>query len=151
MCNLGLNMSEVELIAKAKLGEHDAKYDLPVSLEKIQAGFPAPNGGHIDGSLDLNEFCIPHPNSCYIFQVEGESMINAGILPGDYLIIDRAKEPKAGDIVIASIYGEYTVKYLELKPKPRLVPANTLFKPIEIIAEMCCEIEGVVITSVRKY
>lgn len=144
-------MSELKPIGKTEFKEHNPQYELPVSLEKIQAGFPAPNGGHIDGSLDLNEFCIPHPNSCYIFQVSGESMINAGILSGDYLVLDRSKEARNGDIVIASVYGEYTVKYLQLFPKPQLIPANPNYKPIDIIPEMDCEIEGVVITSIRKY
>ena len=97
---------------------------LPLSLEKIPAGFPAPNGGYVDGSLDLNEFCISHPASSYIFQVIGDSMIEAGILPDDYLVVDRAREPRHGDIVIAEVGQEFTVKYLELTPVPRLVPAN---------------------------
>lgn len=124
---------------------------LPVSLEKIPAGFPAPNGGYIDGRLDLNEFCISHPASSYIFQVIGDSMIEAGILPDDYLVVDRAREARHGDIVIAEVNQEFTVKYLELVPAPRLVPANRNYRPILITPELECQIIGVVVTSLRKY
>ena len=124
---------------------------LPLSLEKIPAGFPAPNGGYVDGSLDLNEFCISHPASSYIFQVIGDSMIEAGILPDDYLVVDLAREPRHGDIVIAEVGQEFTVKYLELTPVPRLVPANSAYQPVVITPDLECEIIGVVVTSLRKY
>ncbi|MDD6176960.1 MAG: translesion error-prone DNA polymerase V autoproteolytic subunit [Succinivibrionaceae bacterium] len=144
-------MEEAKFIGPTEEREHSEYYELPLGLEKIQAGFPTPNGGQVDSKLDLNEFCIPHPNSCYIFQVAGESMIEAGIMPGDYLIIDRAKEAKNGDIVIAAVNGEYTVKYIEFYPRPRLIPANKNFPEIILKEGMQCEIEGVVISTVRKY
>ncbi len=145
-------ITDVRLTAKISKDIQKAeKLQLPVSLEKIAAGFPIPNGGYIDEHLDLNEFCISHPAASYIFQVIGDSMINAGILPDDYLVVDRSREPLHGDIVIASIQGEYTVKYFETHPKPRLVPANPAYKPLNITEELECEIVGVVITSVRKY
>lgn len=144
-------MSTIKFIGKTEEREHNTDFELPVSLEKVQAGFPAPNGGQIDGKLDLNEFCISHPSSSYIFQVAGESMIEAGIMPGDYLIIDRSVEPRNGDIVIAAINGEYTVKYLERYPIPKLIPANKNYRTIFITEDMQCEIEGVVVSTVRKY
>ncbi|MGN1392803.1 MAG: LexA family protein [Succinivibrionaceae bacterium] len=126
--------------------------ELPISLEKITAGFPAPNGGYIDDTLDLNELCIKHPNSSFIFKVAGDSMIEAGILPGDYVVLDRAKEPKNGDIVIASVYNEFTIKYYyNMNGPTRLVPANVNYQPIIIIPEMNCEILGVIVSSIRKY
>ncbi len=138
-------------VARVPEDSGKSRTPLPLSLEKIPAGFPAPNGGYIDGSLDLNEFCISHPASSYIFQVIGDSMIEAGILPDDYLVVDRAREPRHGDIVIAEVGQEFTVKYLELTPVPRLVPANSAYQPVVITPDLECEIIGVVVTSLRKY
>ncbi len=144
-------MADVKFIGEAQISDHNQQYELTLALDKIQAGFPAPNNGEIDGKLDLNEFCISHPASSYIFQVAGESMIEAGIMPGDYLVIDRSVEPRNGDIVIAAVNGEYTVKFFERRPTPRLIPANSAYKPIIITDDMECEIEGVVVSTVRKY
>lgn len=141
-------------IAAPAVFQEDAdrpRVEIPLSMEKVAAGFPLPNGGHIDSSLDLNEFCIRHPASSYIFQVEGESLINAGIQPGDYLIVDRAVPPKNGDLVIASIHGEFTAKFFRQGPVPQLIPANPEYAPIVITPELECEITGVVVTSFRKY
>ena len=78
-------------------------------------------------------------------------MIEAGILPDDYLVVDRAREARHGDIVIAEVNQEFTVKYLELVPAPRLVPANRNYRPLTITPELECQIIGVVVTSLRKY
>ena len=71
--------------------------------------------------------------------------------PDDYLVVDRAREARHGDIVIAEVNQEFTVKYLELVPAPRLVPANRNYRPILITPELECQIIGVVVTSLRKY
>lgn len=141
---------DATLIGKANITS--PHLEIPLSLEKIFAGFPAPNNGYIDDCLDLNELCIQHPNASYIFKVAGESMIEAGILPGDYLVVDRSKEPRKGDIVIATVYNDFTVKYLDyINGKACLVPANSAYEPIVITEEMECEIVGVVVSSIRKY
>ncbi len=130
---------------------YTASASLPLSEEKVPAGFPLPNGGNVESSLDLNEFCIIHPATSYIFQVTGDSLIEAGILPDDYLIVDRSCLPKNGDLVIAAIHGEFTAKFYHTYPVPQLVPANRNYSPIIITGDMECEITGVVITSFRKF
>ena len=62
---------------------YTASASLPLSEEKVPAGFPLPNRGNVESSLDLNEFCIIHPATSYIFQVTGDSLIEAGITPTD--------------------------------------------------------------------
>lgn len=141
--------SEVQPYAKASCD--CIKVELPVATESIQAGFPAPNGGYIDGKLDVNEFLICSPHSTYIYKVSGESMIEAGIMPGDYVLVDSSIKPVNGDVVVAVIDGEYTIKELELSNPPKLIPHNSEYAPIQITENSLVTIIGPVISVIRKY
>ncbi len=123
---------------------------LPVYLTRVRAGFPTPNEGEIDEKLDLNEHLIEHPAATFFVRVEGSSMKDAGIFEGDLLIVDRAKEAKDGDVVLAILDGEFTVKRLSKGEKIILEPANSSFNPIEISEEMDFQVWGVVTYTVRK-
>ena len=83
---------------------------LPLALWSVAAGFPSPAEGQIDEALDLNELLIEHPSATYFVRVKGDSMRDAGIHHGDLLIVDRAKVPRSGDVVIAALNGAFTVK-----------------------------------------
>jgi len=85
---------------------------LPLFACAVAAGFPSPAEDYVEGKLDLNEHLIRRPAATFIVRVEGESMTGAGILPGDLLVVDRSLKPKSGDIVIAAVGGELTVKRL---------------------------------------
>jgi len=122
---------------------------IPIYLVSVSAGFPSPAQDYVDRCLDLNELCIQHPASTYFVRVEGESMIEAGIIDGDILVVDRSLKPRHEDIVIASVNGEMTVKTLELKPRVRLVPKNPKYQPIEGNALEELSIFGVVSSVVR--
>ena len=135
----------------AKSSSDSIKIELPVATESIQAGFPAPNGGYIDGKLDVNEFLISSPHSTYIYKVSGESMIDAGIMPGDYVLVDSSIEPSNGDVVVALVDGEYTIKELVLSNPPKLVPRNCEYAPVQITENSLVTIIGPVISVVRKY
>lgn len=135
----------------AKASSDSIKVELPVATESIQAGFPAPNGGYIDGKLDVNEFLISSPHSTYIYKVSGESMIDAGIMPGDYVLVDSSIEPSNGDVVVALVDGEYTIKELVLSNPPKLVPSNSEYAPVQITENSLVTIIGPVISVVRKY
>ena len=135
----------------AKASSDSIKVELPVATESIQAGFPAPNGGYIDGKLDVNEFLISSPHSTYIYKVSGESMIDAGIMPGDYVLVDSSIEPSNGDVVVALVDGEYTIKELVLSNPPKLVPRNSEYAPVQITENSLVTIIGPVISVVRKY
>ncbi|MBQ9275586.1 MAG: translesion error-prone DNA polymerase V autoproteolytic subunit [Succinivibrio sp.] len=125
--------------------------ELPLAEEAIEAGFPSPNGGYIDGGLDVNEFLVQHPENTFIYRVSGESMIEAGILPGDYVLVDNSSPVRNLDIVVASIDGEFTVKQLSLGPPRRLLPCNRDFPPLEIAEFSEVKIIGPVISVVRRY
>ena len=88
--------------------------------------------GYLDEHLDLNRLCIRRPASTFLLRVEGDSMVDAGIFAGDILIVDRSLEAVAGDVVVASLEGEFTVKELQLLPTPMLKPRNAAYAPIPI-------------------
>ena len=95
--------------------------------------------------IDLNKEFVPHPLSTFIIESTGYCMINAFIPPSARLIVDRSVTAKNGDIVLAVLDGEFTVKFLKKNNyKCWLVPANSKFKEIEITAEMNMQIWGVV-------
>ena len=117
---------------------HRRHLPLPLVLHVIDAGFPSPAEGQIDEALDLNDLLIEHPNSTYFVRVQGDSMQGAGIYHGDLLIVDRAKSPKAGDIVIAALNGSFTVKrWRPLRHPPSMTHENSSYSTIyggELIA-----------------
>ncbi len=112
---------------------------------KIHAGFPSPAMDHLEERIDLNKEFIKHPLSTFIVDCEGNSMINAFIPPKAKLIVDRSITPKNGDIVLAVLNGEFTVKYLQKNEfKCSLLPANKKYKRIEITPEIDMQVWGVV-------
>ena len=123
---------------------------MPMFTESVAAGFPSPATDHCESRLDLNELCVQHPAATYFVRAQGDSMIEAGIFPGDVLVVDRALTAKHGDIVIAVLNGELTVKKLETRPNVRLVPMNSNYDPIEIHEETDIEIFGVATTAVHS-
>ena len=121
------------------------KLKRPVFLVPVAAGFPSPAEDYIEGTLDLNSYLIKHPAATFFVKVTGYSMINAGIHPGDTLIIDRALEPVNKNVVIAVLNGELTVKRLKIENKKIfLIPENNSYSPIKIDKDMDFEIWGVV-------
>lgn len=127
--------------------------EIPLYSSKVPAGFPSPADDHIEKRLDTNEYLIDQENATFFATVEGESMIDAGLLPGDKAVVDKSKRPVNGDIVVALIYGENTIKTFHRKRDGsiQLLPANPKFKPIEITEDMGFEVWGVVISSFRRY
>ncbi|MDQ9890036.1 LexA family protein [Acinetobacter pittii] len=85
---------------------------IPYALEKINAGFPSPAQDYIDKALDMNEHLIKNETATFIVKVASLSMLNAGIDVDDELIVDRSLDAKHGDIVVALIDNEFTVKRL---------------------------------------
>jgi len=117
----------------------------PLFMVPVTAGFPSPAEDYIEGKLDLNRHLIKHPAATFFVRVAGDSMIDAGIHPGDILIVDRSLEPADRKVVIAVINGELTVKRIRMKKgRLYLMPENEKYKPIEIEKEMNFDIWGVV-------
>lgn len=96
------------------------------------SAFGNPAQDYIHARIDLNEYCISHPSATYFLIASGESMSEAGITDGSLLVVDRSIGACHGDIVIASIAGEFTVKRLCLRPVKQLEPMNPNFQPIPL-------------------
>ncbi len=117
----------------------------PVFLDSVSAGFPSPATDYMENKLDLNEYLIKHPAATFIVKAKGSSMTDANIFSGDLLIVDRSVSPKNNDIVIASIFGDLTVKKLQKKEDSFfLLSANSNYPSIQVKEEMECFIWGVI-------
>ena len=125
--------------------------ELPLAAGAISAGFPSPAEEYIELAIDLNKELIKHPAATFYARVKGSSMIDAGIADGDLLIIDKALEPKDGDIAVCFLDGEFTLKRLALKEDGiYLMPANAEFKPIRITEENDFLVWGMLAYIVHK-
>jgi DNA polymerase V len=129
--------------------------ELPLYSSKVSAGLPSPAEEHIEKRLDPSGFLIDQKDSTFFVTIQGYSMMDIGLLPGDKAVVDRSKIASIGDIVLAAIDGEFTIKTLSRKKNgaPRLLPANTTgaYSAIEISEEMSFEIWGVVTGSFRRF
>ena len=131
---------------------HASNLNLPLFSSRVQAGFPSPADDHLEASLDLNQHLIKHPASTFFVTTSGNSMINAGINDNDTLIVDRSLEPKHGDIIIAVLNSELTVKRLYAKDnKVFLIPENQDYSIIEVNEEMDFLVWGVVTSVIHQF
>lgn len=76
----------------------------------VVAGFPSPAEQYQEQPLDLNDLLVKRPAATFFVRVQGDSMIGAGITDGDLLVVDRSLRPADGDIIIACVDGDFTVK-----------------------------------------
>jgi DNA polymerase V len=83
---------------------------IPLYADRVQAGFPSPAEGLLDEMIDLNSYLVKNPQATFLLRVSGESMTGAGIFPDDLLVVDRSEEAKSGQIVVAVVDNEFTVK-----------------------------------------
>ena len=121
----------------------------------IRAGFPSPAEDYLHDSLDFNRDLIRNPEATFYGRVEGDSMIEAGICDGDIAVIDRSVEAQNGDVVVAYVNEEFTIKYLDLTHRVEgyieLRPANRQFKPIRIDSDDDFEVWGVVVWTIKQW
>lgn len=121
----------------------------------IKAGFPSPAEDYQHDTLDFNRDLIKHPEATFYGRVDGDSMTDAGINDGDIAIIDRSVEADDGDVIVAFINNEFTIKYLDLSHKAEgyieLRPANPKYKPIRIDDSDDFEVWGVVVWTIKSW
>ncbi|WP_447866687.1 translesion error-prone DNA polymerase V autoproteolytic subunit [Rahnella bonaserana] len=124
--------------------EHLQKITLPLFLDRVPCGFPSPAQDYVESRIDLNKLLIAHPSATYFIRVSGHSMSDANVNEGDLLVVDSALTAVHGDIVVAAVDGEFTVKKLRTHPLLQLVPMNPNYQPITFQDEESLEIFGVV-------
>lgn len=119
-------------------------------LGTVQAGFPTPAEEELVDTISLDEYLIENKEATFMLKVSGDSMIDAGIMENDLVLADRSVTPRTGDIVIAEIDSEWTMKYLrKTNGQLWLQAANKNYKPIYPKEEL--KIAAVVKAVVRKY
>ena len=132
--------------------QRKTRLKLPLYGSRLAAGFPSPADEYLEKTLDLNEYLVDKPAATFFVRAAGDSMIGAGIQPGDLLVVDRAKEPKNNSVVVALVNGEFTVKRFSKKGiKISLKAENPAFKPLEITSDMDFEVWGVVTHVIHSF
>jgi repressor LexA len=124
-------------------------FNLPL-VGNVAAGFPSPAEEELRDNISFDEYLINHPSSSFVLSVTGDSMIGEGIKEKDLVIVERGREPKNGDIILAEVDGHWTMKFFRKKGKKiTLEAANPNYPPISPQEEL--RIAGVITAVVRKY
>ena len=124
---------------------------IPYALALVPAGFPSSAQDYFSADIDLNDHLIQDRAATFIVRVTGQSMTNAGISDGDELIVDRSLEPKHGNVVIAVIDGELTVKRLQITPRGVVLKAeNNAYPDIHVHELADLSIWGVVTRCLHR-
>ena len=116
----------------------------------VQAGFPSPEEESLCDIISMDEYLVAKPETSFLLQVSGDSMIGEGIMGGDLVIVEKGREPKSGDIVIAEVDGEWTIKYFKREGKQVVLEAANPEYPV-IRAKTELRLGGVVTAVIRKY
>jgi SOS regulatory protein LexA len=116
----------------------------------VQAGFPSPEEESLCDIISMDEYLVARPESSFLLQVSGDSMVGEGIMAGDLVVVEKGREPKSGDIVIAEVDGEWTMKYFKREGKQVVLEAaNPKYPVIRPRTEL--RLGGVVTAVIRKY
>lgn len=142
MCSI---INPMKAILRARLvPSTTATYPFPET--RIPAGFPSPAQDYAATEIDLNSELIRDEAATYILRVTGNSMIDAGISDGDEIIVDRSLTPAPGNVVVAAVDGEFTVKRFSIDQQGQgwLLPENPAYPPLPIESGADFTIFGVV-------
>ena len=143
---------EAEILEKDEKGHlkfKQSSFAIPM-VGSVQAGFPSPEEEALCDILSMDEYLITKPDASFLLQVRGDSMNGEGIMEGDLVIIEKGRQPKIGDVVIAEVDGEWTMKYFKKQNgKVYLEAANPKY-PI-IWPKTALQLGGVVTAVIRKY
>ena len=121
-------------------------------LSFISAGFPSPAEDFMELSISLDKHLIQNPAATFMAYANGNSMVRVGIHHGDILIVDRSLNARDGDVIIALLYGEFTVKEISIVDGSLfIVPRNPQYSSVKITSEMGFEVWGVVTSSIRRH
>jgi SOS regulatory protein LexA len=117
---------------------------------EIAAGFPSPAEEELRDVISFDEYLVTRPESSFLLKVRGDSMAGEGIMEGDLVIVEKGRDPKNGDIIVAEVDGEWTIKYFRIEGKNVILEAaNPKYQPVKPKSELC--LGGVVTAVIRKY
>lgn len=124
---------------------------LPFFISTVPAGFPSPAEDYSEENLDINDLLMQHPAATYYVRVKGDSMTGAGIYDGSILVVDRSVKPSSGNIVLAVINGEVTVKRLiEHRGRYTLQAENPAYPTIQVPDGSELQVWGVVMYIIHQ-
>lgn len=131
----------------------DAALSLLLADCAVRAGFPSMAAELGAKRIDLTAVLVTHPQATYLWRVAGDSMEAAGIYDGDLAVVNRALEARHGNIVVAGVDYDYTIKFLEQRGsgRIRLVAANPTYPPIVPRSEQTVDLWGVVTASIKRF
>ena len=144
-----LNKGALEKDAKGFLKPARLSFNLPI-VGNVAAGFPSPAEEELRDTISMDEYLVAKPDASFLLQVTGDSMTGAGIMEGDLVIVERGKTPRNGDIVLAEVDGQWTMKYFRRQGKEVVLEAANPAYPV-IRAKEELKIGGVITAAVRKY
>ena len=143
---------EAGIVAKDHLGRlvpSDTFAEVPM-LGLVTAGFPARVEEELADTVNLDDLLVKNKSLTYMLEVDGDSMIDAHIEKGDMVLVEKCNNAKDGDIVIAEVDGEFTMKYFRKSgSKVWLEPANKNYQPIYPAHSL--NITAVLKAVIRKY
>ncbi len=114
------------------------------------AGFPSPADELLEDAITIDDYLVDHPSRTVLVEVRGDSMIGAGILDGDYVVVERRDRAHEGQIVVARIDGEFTIKYLARDARGYFLrPANPHYPDLR--PDGALDLFGVVVGQFRRY
>jgi DNA polymerase V len=123
----------------------------PLYESPVSAGFPSPADDYIEQDINLHDYLVTNPPATFLVRAEGDSMIGAGIFSGDILVVDRSLNASDGNIVIAVVDGDLTVKRMYVtKTGVTLAPENSVYKSIRIAKDDDLMIWGVVTNVIHS-
>lgn len=127
------------------------KHTYPLFESPVSAGFPSPADDYIEQDIDLHDYLVKNPPATFLVRAQGDSMIGAGIFSGDILVVDRSLGAQEGNIVIAVIDGDLTVKRISFTNSGVTLSAeNEKYKPIHIAQHEELTIWGVVTNVIHS-
>ena len=143
--------SDIQIRAVSRLAISETGHKAPLGDSMIPAGFPSPADDCYE-SLDIVSHIVKHPAATFFMRVAGDSMTGAGIFDGDLVIVDRSLEAQSGDIVVAVLDGEFTIKRFQRNgTSVELVSENPKYRKIVLKEGMELEIWGVVTGTYKSF
>jgi len=145
------NKRDIQILTVSRLAIPDTGRKVLVGDSAISAGFPSP-ADDFHETLDIVSHIVKHPTATFFMRVAGDSMVGAGIFDGDLVIVDRSLEVESGDIVVAVLDGEFTIKRFRRSGTTiELVPENQKYRKIRLNEGMELEIWGVVTGTYKSF
>jgi len=143
--------NDLRVIAVSRPAIIETRHSGTLGDSMVSAGFPSP-ADDAHEMFDVVSHIVRHPASTFFMKVAGDSMTGAGIFDGDLIVVDRSLEVKSGDIVVAVLDGEFTIKRFRRNGSGiELVPENPKYRKITLNEGMEMEIWGIVTGTYKSF